>query len=190
MKKEDPTRIHVVQLLEDDTRSAFLENIATLPDETWHSALVHTADQTIDENLRRSRVIFQTEHPALFHDVFGNIARTLQPLLFSETKQKYAVSTLQLLRYGPGDYFNAHTDVRSGIFDYRRYSLVCYLNSGFQGGATSFPQLGLEFMPNPGSAVLFPSWYIHCGDPVNSGEKIALNFYLVEPKAAPEHEIG
>ncbi len=95
---------------------------------------------------------------------------------------------LQILRYGPGAEYKPHYDYfdpaepgtptilkRGGQ---RVASLVCYLNTPEQGGATVFPEAGLDVAPIRGNAVFFsydrasPSTRtLHGGAPVGAGEK-------------------
>ena len=95
---------------------------------------------------------------------------------------------LQILRYRPGAEYKPHYDYfdpaepgtpailkRGGQ---RLASIVCYLNSPEGGGATSFPEAGLEVAPVRGNAVFFsydrphPSTRtLHGGAPVTAGEK-------------------
>jgi prolyl 4-hydroxylase len=95
---------------------------------------------------------------------------------------------LQILRYRPGAEYKPHYDYfdpaeagtpsilkRGGQ---RVGSLVCYLNSPEQGGATVFPEAGLDVAPIRGNAVFFsydrphPSTQtLHGGAPVEAGEK-------------------
>ena len=95
---------------------------------------------------------------------------------------------LQILRYGPGAEYKPHYDYfdpaepgtptilkRGGQ---RVGSLVCYLNTPEAGGATVFPDAGLEVAPVCGNAVFFSyerpdpaTRTLHGGAPVTSGEK-------------------
>ena len=95
---------------------------------------------------------------------------------------------LQILRYGPGAEYKPHYDYfdpaepgtptilkRGGQ---RVASLVCYLNTPAAGGATVFPDAGLDVAPVRGNAVFFsydrahPSTRtLHGGAPVTAGEK-------------------
>jgi prolyl 4-hydroxylase len=95
---------------------------------------------------------------------------------------------LQILRYGAGAEYRPHYDyfdpgqpgtpalLRRG--GQRVASLVCYLNTPARGGATVFPDVGLEVAPVKGNAVFFsydrphPSTRsLHGGAPVVDGEK-------------------
>jgi len=95
---------------------------------------------------------------------------------------------LQILRYRPGAEYKPHYDYfdpaepgtpailkRGGQ---RLASIVCYLNTPEAGGATIFPEAGIEVAPVQGNAVFFsydrphPSTRtLHGGAPVTAGEK-------------------
>ena len=95
---------------------------------------------------------------------------------------------LQILRYGPGTEYKPHFDYfdpaeagtplileRGGQ---RVGSIVCYLNTPEAGGATVFPDVGLEVAPVRGNAVFFSydrpdpaTRTLHGGAPVTAGEK-------------------
>jgi len=95
---------------------------------------------------------------------------------------------LQVLRYRPGaeykphyDYFDPAEPGTPTILErggQRVGSLVCYLNTPAEGGATVFPDAGLDVAPVQGNAVFFsydrphPSTRsLHGGAPVIAGEK-------------------
>jgi prolyl 4-hydroxylase len=95
---------------------------------------------------------------------------------------------LQILRYGPGAEYKPHYDYFDPVEPgtptilqrggQRVASLVCYLNTPEAGGATVFPDAGLEVAPVRGNAVFFsydrahPSTRtLHGGAPVSAGEK-------------------
>lgn len=104
---------------------------------------------------------------------------------------------LQVLHYGPGaeykphyDYFDpdgpgAEAALRHG--GQRVATLVTYLNTPLRGGATTFPDAGLEFAAVQGNAVFFsydrahPSTKtLHAGAPVLEGEKWVLTRWFRE----------
>ena len=104
---------------------------------------------------------------------------------------------LQVLRYGPGAEYKPHYDYfdpaqagtpsilkRGGQ---RVASLVCYLNTPAQGGATVFPDVQLDVAPIKGNAVFFsydrphPATHtLHGGAPVVEGEKWVATKWLRE----------
>jgi prolyl 4-hydroxylase len=104
---------------------------------------------------------------------------------------------LQILRYGPGAEYKPHYDYfdpakpgtpsilkRGGQ---RVASLVCYLNTPAQGGATVFPDVALDVAPIKGNAVFFSydrphpnTRSLHGGAPVLEGEKWVATKWLRE----------
>jgi len=104
---------------------------------------------------------------------------------------------LQVLRYRPGTEYRPHYDYfdpaepgtptilkRGGQ---RVASIVCYLNTPEGGGATVFPDIGLEVAPVQGNAVFFsydrphPSTRtLHGGAAVTAGEKWVATKWLRE----------
>jgi prolyl 4-hydroxylase len=104
---------------------------------------------------------------------------------------------LQILRYGPGAQYRPHFDYfdpaqpgtaavlkRGGQ---RVGTLIVYLNSPEQGGATIFPDVGLDIAPVKGNAVFFSydrpdpaTGTLHGGAPVTAGEKWVATKWLRE----------
>jgi prolyl 4-hydroxylase len=101
---------------------------------------------------------------------------------------------LQVLRYGPGEEYVAHFDffdpddpddidgppTTLSQYGQRVATMICYLSSVESGGATVFPEVGLEVRPLPGRAVYFTylgtdgtpdRMSLHGGAPVEAGEK-------------------
>lgn len=104
---------------------------------------------------------------------------------------------LQVLRYGPGaqykphyDYFDPSEPGTPGILErggQRVATLVMYLNEPEAGGATVFPDIGFQVVPQLGSAVFFSyaqahpaSRTLHGGEPVLAGEKWIATKWLRE----------
>ncbi|MBB3179495.1 2OG-Fe(II) oxygenase [Variovorax sp. Sphag1AA] len=104
---------------------------------------------------------------------------------------------LQVLRYSPGAQYRPHYDYfdpsepgtpiilkRGGQ---RVATLVMYLHEPEQGGATTFPDVGLEVAPKRGTGVFFSyerpdpaTRTLHGGAPVLSGEKWVATKWLRE----------
>ncbi len=104
---------------------------------------------------------------------------------------------LQVLRYAPGAQYRPHYDyfdpgepgtpsiLRRG--GQRVATLVMYLQEPEQGGATTFPDVGLEVAPKRGTAVFFSyerphpdTRTLHGGAPVLAGEKWVATKWLRE----------
>jgi len=88
---------------------------------------------------------------------------------------------LRCYRYGPGQRFAPHFD---GAFvrDEHEQSLISflvYLNEGFEGGETVFPQEGRTIVPRTGMALLFQHRVLHEGAAVRSGVKYVLRSDLM-----------
>lgn len=86
-------------------------------------------------------------------------------------------SATHFVRYVPSNYYRDHTDVALEE-PYRYFSIVCYLNDDFEGGYTAFRSLNRVIAPQCGRAIIFPSTYIHCAEPVISGEKYVIVSWL------------
>lgn len=89
-----------------------------------------------------------------------------------------------VLKYQPGGRYNAHSDseywnkqdhqwIRSLERD---YSILLYLNDGFEGGALYFPNFNFRLAPKRGMLVAFPSdhRYLHAAEPLVSGVRFAV----------------
>jgi prolyl 4-hydroxylase len=101
-----------------------------------------------------------------------------------------------VLRYRPGESFAPHMDVvpdtpayTEEIAQFGRRFATClvYLNDGFTGGETEFPEVGYRFRGEPGDAIHWVSFdasdrpdplTLHAGLPVLSGEKWLLSQWI------------
>lgn len=83
---------------------------------------------------------------------------------------------LRIYRYGPGERHGAHWDTIVELADGVRsmLTLVFYLNDGFEGGATDFPELDARVAPRAGRALLFQHRVLHRACEVVQGEKFVL----------------
>ena len=124
-----------------------------------------------------SGMFFEENESPLIHQIEQRIAKLMHiPIEHAEG--------LQVLRYEPGEEFKPHFDYfnedHPSSENNRISTLVIYLNNVAEGGATTFPALGLSNKPVKGSAVYFEYFYnnpalneltLHSGDPVIRGEK-------------------
>lgn len=104
---------------------------------------------------------------------------------------------LRFYRYDPGQQFDWHQD-----FPYERdngeksfWTLMIYLNEGFQGGATSFEDSyslesfdPLEITPKRGMALFFDHSVHHKGEPVQQGRKYVLRTDVMYSSDDPDSE--
>lgn len=87
---------------------------------------------------------------------------------------------LHMLRYTSGQEYKPHTDSMPGEANQREWTVLVYLNEGYEGGATRFPRLDLEVKGAPGDALIFCNVTsagqpdpasLHAGLPVTGGAK-------------------
>jgi hypothetical protein len=82
-------------------------------------------------------------------------------------------ASLRCYLYQPGDRVEPHFDSSQQLDDgsWSSLTLVLYLNDGFTGGATGFPELGVEVCAPPRCGVLFEQTLLHEGTAVVDGHK-------------------
>ena len=87
---------------------------------------------------------------------------------------------LHVLRYAPGQEYRPHVDALPGVDNQRSWTALIYLNSGFQGGETLFPEVGRSAKGAPGDCLVFRNVDAqgrgdprtrHAGAPVTGGVK-------------------
>ena len=83
----------------------------------------------------------------------------MSTVLFVGVRPDYFES-VQLLRYRPGQYYSTHHDMsgqRKRFAGHRVYTVFLYLSDVEAGGATAFPDLGVEVRPERGAVLIWPS---------------------------------
>lgn len=89
--------------------------------------------------------------------------------LFYEEKFIFS-EFIDVVYWGPGMSMDAHvdnydasngTDPQTSALPFRYYSSVCYLNDGYDGGYTFFPNQNTACIPEKGKVVFFPSYIEH-----------------------------
>ena len=151
---------------------------------------VKTGGEVLSPDRTSSGMFFTRAENALVECIEARIARLLNwPVENGEG--------LQVLRYLPGaeykphhDYFDPAEPGTPSILQrggQRVATLVMYLQAPTQGGATVFPDLGLEVPPQRGHAVFFSydrpdasTRSLHGGAPVLAGEKWVATKWLRE----------
>ena len=88
------------------------------------------------------------------------------------------IADTHIVRYVPGGFYVTHADAGLDLNN-RFFTVLCYLNDGYEGGQTSFPTLKFSVTPEKGKAVVFPATYLHCAEPVLQGTKYILVTWLV-----------
>jgi hypothetical protein len=111
-----------------------------------------------------------------FEDKLAELVRPLVTTIWGVDLPNHAGT--HIVRYEAGGHYLPHKDSGPGV-EHRYFTVVCYLNDDFEGGATGFPSLGYWVFPQAGNAILFPADYTHCARPVTSGEKYVFVSWVV-----------
>ena len=150
----------------------------------------NTGDSEVNAARTSDGMFFERGETALIKTLESRVAELLRwPLENGEG--------LQILRYRPGAEYKPHHDYFDPIHPgtprilerggQRVGTLVMYLHTPEGGGATTFPDVGLEVAPVRGNAVFFSydrphvgTKTLHGGAPVTAGEKWVATKWLRE----------
>ncbi len=124
----------------------------------------------------------RTSHGAAFlpHDADLVIQRINQRLAITSDTDVHQGEALYVMRYMPGQQYRPHHDALPGLKTPRIRTAITYLNSGYEGGATDFPDLSTSVRAEPGDVLIFQNsdsegrphpLMRHAGEPVTSGAK-------------------
>lgn len=126
----------------------------------------------LDVSLRNNtRAIF--DDAPLAQSMFERVAPYLPQTICGGTKLVGANERWRCYRYDEGQFFAPHYDgafVR-GPSEMSRLTFLIYLNDGFEGGETDFPELGAAVSPKAGLMVLFQHRLLHESKPLRRGRK-------------------
>ena len=129
----------------------------------WQSATIHTAEKiaAVHREYRSAESLIPEHDSNLRREFDGKIEHVIQPLV----KEAWKVDLkdhrdTHLVRYLPGGFYVPHIDLVPGEHE-RYFTVLCYLNDDFVGGATTFPMMNFSVKPEAGKAILFPSTYVH-----------------------------
>jgi predicted 2-oxoglutarate/Fe(II)-dependent dioxygenase YbiX len=181
---EDPSKIHVVRLLDAARCATFIERVAPLP--CWRGARSYTDDEKpfVDLEARRHWTLTPAQVPALFEPLLRELDTKFTRYTDPGKEPRLVLGQFALNRYEPGDFFVLHADADPKHNPERRYSIVLYLSDDFGGGGTAFPTIERTYKLSAGQALLFPSYYRHQAERVLSGTKYSLVFFLSTADAA------
>lgn len=143
--------------------------------------------------LEPARVFDPASHRLVPHPVRtsygGTIGPTREDLVAQAINKRIAAISgtlptqgepLVVLRYAPGQEYRLHLDTIPAAENQRMATALLYLNGGFVGGETVFPDAGVTIVPRGGDAVLFDNLRgdgapnprtRHAGLPVQQGVK-------------------
>jgi prolyl 4-hydroxylase len=102
---------------------------------------------------------------------------------------------LQVVRYSPGEFYKSHQDAfcddasiqHMGHTGQRKRTLIIYLNEGYDGGGTEFPNLSKVYKGRQRDALCFHTLDTegkccqeaeHAGQQVISGQKLICNIWF------------
>ncbi|AQR75254.1 2OG-Fe(II) oxygenase [Sphingomonas sp. LM7] len=157
------------------------------PDECAHVATV-AAELLEPASVLDPRTGRAMPHPIRTSDD-GAIGPTREDLVVRALNLRIAAASgtrveqgepLTVLRYAPGQQYRRHLDTIAGAANQRIRTVLIYLNQGFGGGETVFPEFGLTIRPQGGDAILFDTLLpdgtpdtraLHAGQPVTAGVK-------------------
>ena len=118
------------------------------------------------------RVIF--DDTAFAERLFGRI-RHLLPSHYGPHSMVGLNERMRILRYGPGHDFKPHCDGSFARDDSTSlWTLMLYLNDGFDGGSTRFHPDMTTVIPKAGSVLVFYHGLCHEGEQVRAGTKYAI----------------
>lgn len=182
---EESRGVISVSLYDAAECKAIIEELKQL--EGWTAALVRDAKDADDyevltrPDIRSASTLVSTDAEKFYRQFDARVDATLKPLCKQHWQIELAShSGTHVLRYGPADHYVPHLDTGPGFED-RYFSVVCYLNDDFTGGQTSFPGLNYSATPESGKAIVFPSNYLHCSEPVTTGEKFVVVSWINGP---------
>jgi predicted 2-oxoglutarate/Fe(II)-dependent dioxygenase YbiX len=169
--------------------AALCRFLVTCANETdgWVDARIHGDvpdlhhPDVVDPEMRNASILPLWHAPAIARTFDESIRQVVTPLvdrLCHVYLPQHAEA--QIVRYQPGGRYIAHQDRGPGAED-RYFTVLCYLNDDFAGGATRFPDFNHSEMPRCGKAIIFPAEYRHCAEPVIDGCKYILVSWLVGP---------
>ena len=119
----------------------------------------------------------------------GDVKRVIDKCVSMTDRQTVNAEYLQVLKYKPGGFYKPHQDAFKLKLNEnpRLYTCIVALNDKYEGGETTFPNLGKDFKLNQGDVLLFNTlndWgrmtdkALHGGKPVISGEKWICNLWI------------
>jgi prolyl 4-hydroxylase len=135
------------------------------------------ATRTVVTAIRSARILGEADVPPMLQPLWTEIRARAEALGAAHAAELRA-GEIQLVRYPEGGFFLTHYDAGGEKREWRKISVIVYLNDDFGGGATRFPAFGVEVRPRVGHALTFLPYYAHDGEVVTGGEKYILLFWL------------
>ena len=184
------------QSLSESPRIRVLRNFATAAECEWLISLARPQlapapvfdEATGEGSIRSAR---DNSFFLLRFDEMNVVTEVIRHRIAAATKLPVPLfEHAQILHYAVGQRFEAHHDFLDpanpayqdsiATFGQRIATFLIYINDGYEGGETSFPNIGLSFRAGLGDALLFANVHsggtpdldtLHAGEPPTSGEK-------------------
>jgi hypothetical protein len=135
---------------------------------------------------RSALILAEEKKESIYFDFEDKVRTIIAPLITKVWGVRFGgCDGTQLIRYKTGGRYMPHKDSTEEpsevVFASRYFTVLCYLNSNFEGGRTSFPGLSYSATPEEGRTLIFPSHYLHSAIPITRGEKFVLLTWLSGP---------
>lgn len=153
-------------------------------DGAWLPATVNAEEGRVVDTRIRSSTTAVLREPALADELFRRVKPHVPERMTTELGGRGRVAVhvsgiflpLRIYRYEVGQHFGLHQDQSyAGEGGTRSLlTLMVYLNEGFSGGETEFPEQERTIVPKTGDALLFQHMLLHAGNPVTDGTKFVL----------------
>jgi prolyl 4-hydroxylase len=158
----------------------------------WLAATVNAEEGRVVDTRIRSSTTAIVRDAALAEELFRRVRPHVPERMSTELGSRGRVPMvavgiflpLRIYRYEVGQHFGLHQDQSySGEKNTRSLlTLMVYLNEGFGGGETDFPEQNRTIVPRTGEALLFQHAILHAGRAVTEGTKFVLRSdVLYEP---------
>lgn len=133
--------------------------IAAVASPRLETSMVYGVQDAVDEDSRVSRQTWLEDSDSPVVDAFSKKVAELSGQPVSAQEQ------LQVVRYEDGGFYGPHHDAcksseadcsrMDGVMGPRYLTFLVYLNDGFRGGETDFPDVGRTVTPKKGRLVIF-----------------------------------
>lgn len=165
----------------------------------WLAATVNRAEGRAVDAKVRDNTLAVVRDAALAGELFRRVRPHVPERMSAELGGKGRADMevtgvylpLRVYRYEVGQHFGLHED--QSYFgpdgEVSLLTLLVYLNEGFEGGETEFPEQDRTIVPRAGVALLFQHRVLHAGNRVSAGTKYVLRtdvlYRRVGPPAGP-----
>lgn len=161
----------------------------------WLAATVNRAEGRAVDAKVRDNTVAVVRDPQLAGELFRrtkpHVPERMSAEIGGKSRTEMEVTgvflPLRVYRYEVGQHFGLHED--QSYFgpndEVSLLTLLVYLNEGFGGGETEFPEQHRTIAPKTGTALLFQHRVLHAGNRVSSGTKYVLRSDVLYRHAGP-----